>query len=270
MEAFIASKERAKKQGERTYRSKLGPLKKAFPVEFLDSISARALDTYLEQWDDGVTRNDFRKRAVALWRWAYKKNHLPRGVPLEIEQTERAEEEPSEIGIISPTTFKRLLDFIHTKDKSLLPALVLAGFCGIRSDEIHGKRADRTKRQLWEDVSLTEKFVRVTVAKRNTPAWRFVPLCDAAIKWLKLSEKREGPVCEAGAMEKVRLLAREAKFELPENCFRHSFISYRIAFTDGNKPQVATESGNSVTEIDKRYRVPVRKPDAEAWFSAVP
>ncbi len=267
---FIAAKEKAKKQGERTYRAKLDPLKKAFPGQHLDAISAKALDAYLQQWEDGTTRNDLRKRAVALWRWAYSRNHLPRGAPLEIEQTERAREEPTEIGIIDARTFKRLLEFVRANRPELLPALVLAGFCGIRADEIHGKREDRSKRQLWEDIRLDEKFVRVTVAKRNTPAWRFVPLCDAAIAWLNLCEEKKGMVCDPGAMEKVRLVARAANFELPENCFRHSFISYRITATDGNKPQVATEAGNSVREIDRRYRVPVTKAEALAWFAVMP
>jgi hypothetical protein len=78
-------------------------------------------------------------------------------------------------------------------------------------------------------------------------------------------------------MEKVRLLARaartekrEAKFpDLPENAFRHSFISYRIAVT-GNKPQIATEAGNSVSEIDRRYRVPVTKEEGDEWFAITP
>ena len=71
-------------------------------------------------------------------------------------------------------------------------------------------------------------------------------------------------------MEKVRLLLRAADFKIPENCFRHSFISYRIAAMDGNKPQVATEAGNSVAEIDRRYRVPLTKGEGEAWFSLRP
>jgi hypothetical protein len=270
VDAFIKSKERAGKQGERTYRAKLTPLIDAFAGRTLDSISSKALTAYLERYQDGVTRNDFRKRAIALWGWARRSNHLPRGLPLEIEHTERAAEKPSEIGIINAQTYLQVLEFIRAKHPEHLAAVVLAGFCGIRSDEIHGKRADRSIRQLWSDVHLDKKFVRVTVAKKNTPAWRFVPLCDAAIEWLMLCKHRDGTVCGAAAMEAVRKLAADAGFKLPENCFRHSFISYRIAVTDGNKPQVATEAGNSVGEIDRRYRVPVTKAEGEAWFSIRP
>jgi hypothetical protein len=270
IDAFIKAKERAGKQGERTYRAKLSPLNRSFPDQYLDTISGPALTAYLEQFQDGVTRNDLRKRAVALWRWAQKSNYLPREVALEIEQTERADEQETEIGILNAEAFGRILGFIRANHPQHLASVVLAGFCGIRADEIHGKRKDRSIRQTWEDIHLEEKFVRVTVAKKNTPAWRFVPLCDSAIEWLLLCSPRSGEVCEAGAMEKVRLILRDAGFNIPENCFRHSFISYRVAVTGGNKPQVATEAGNSVAEIDRRYRRPVTQTEGEAWFAVRP
>lgn len=70
-------------------------------------------------------------------------------------------------------------------------------------------------------------------------------------------------------MEKVRSIALAAGFDLPENCFRHSFISYRIAVT-GDKPKVASEAGNSVGEIDRRYRVPIPEDQGKAWFAMTP
>lgn len=267
---FIKTKESAGKKGERTYRAKLDPLREAFPGRLINTIKADELEVYLSQYTDGVTRNDFRKRAVALWRWAYKRKHLPAGAPLEIELTERAEEDDTEIGILSPDEWRKLLQWTRETNINLLAPLVLAGFCGIRSEEIHGKRGDYEKRQTWEDVNLDRKYVRVTLAKRNTPSWRIVPLCDAAVKWLQLCPNREGVLCEYGAMWKLRVLAKEAGFTLPPNCFRHSFISYRIVVADGKKQQVATEAGNSVDEIDARYRVPVIKEDGEAWFSSSP
>jgi hypothetical protein len=269
IDAFIAAKERAGKQGERTYLSKLKPLKEYFKDRFLDTIGAAEFTAYLERYEDGVTRNDFRKRTVALCRWAQRIGHLPKHITLEIEETERAVENKTQIGIITPTTYGRLLRFFRENHSEHLAALVLAGFCGIRSDEIHGKRADRSKRQVWEDIHLERRFVQVTTAKTNTPAWRIVPICESAVAWLKLCPSRKGPVCEAGAMERVRSLAIGAGFALPENCFRHSFISYRIAVT-ANKPQVATEAGNSVGEIDRRYRVPLPKDQGEEWFAMNP
>jgi hypothetical protein len=57
---------------------------------------------------------------------------------------------------------------------------------------------------------------------------------------------------------------------LPENCFRHSFISHRVAALGGNKPPVATEAGNSVTKVDSNYRVPLTEREGKAWFEVFP
>jgi len=277
IDAFIQQKEKAKKQGERTYRSKLEPLREHFPERDIDSISAAEFSAYLERWGDGVTRNDFRKRTITLCKWAQGAGFIPRGSILEIERTERADERATEIGTLTPSQFRELLEFVRAEHPEHLAALVLAGFAAIRSDEIHGKRADRAKRQLWEDVDLKRKHLNVTVAKKNTPAWRLVDLPDAAVDWLLLCKDRTGPVCEAGAMEKLRLLLRSAtktdgkpRFAtLPENCFRHSAISYKIAVT-GDKAATATWAGNSVGEIDRRYRRPMTRESGLEWFNIRP
>jgi len=268
--SFISAKNKAGHKGELTYRSRLNALNGYFKEDpNLDEITSQQLGHYLAQMADAVTRNDYRKRAITLWKWAMNNGHLPEGMPLAPERTMRAKETATKIGIINAHGFASLLEFIRAKHPQHLAAVVLAGFCGIRVDEIHGKRPGRTIRQSWEDIYLGRKFLSVTCAKENTPAWRHVPICDAAISWLMLCGDRTGAICEGGAMEKVRRLAKEADHILPENCLRHSFISYRIALT-GNKPQVALEAGNSVTEIDRRYRVPVTKDQAEDWFNVLP
>lgn len=271
IEDFIAAKNAAGNEGSATYTSKLRPLAEMFPGRELASLTSVEFSAYLETFRDAVTRNDHRKRAVTLCRWARNQRRLPRGKELEIELTERAKEVRTEIGVISPAVYGKLLEFFRAQHPQHLAALVLAGFCGIRSDEIHGKRRDRSRRQLWEDVYLDRAFVQVSNAKSNTPADRIVPLCPAAVAWLRLCPRpHEGPVCEPIAIESIRRLARGKGHELPDNCFRHSYISYRIAVVDGNKAQVATEAGNSVREIDLSYRKPFTKEDGLAWFALMP
>lgn len=277
IDRFISQKQKAGKQAERTYRSKLEPLRRHFGERTIDSISAEEFGIYLEQFQDGVTRNDFRKRAVALCRWAQASGFIPRGAALEIEATERASEAATEIGTLTPAQFRALLEWVRAEHPEHLAALVIAGFAAVRADEIHGKRADRERRQLWEDIDLERKHLNVSVAKKNTPSWRLVELPDAAVAWLMLCPNRTGPICEAGAMEKLRLLVRSAKLDngeprfaaLPENGFRHSAISYRIALT-GDKPGTATWAGNSVAEIDRRYRRPMTRQAAQEWFAIHP
>lgn len=291
IEAFIATKDRAGKKGSRTYRAKLKPLLQVQDVAenrpiigdvYVDTIQARQFAAYLETFANGVTRNDHRKRTVTLFRWLQKQGYLRTGEKLAIEATERAAEEPSEIGIISPRTYSEILEFVRKEHPEYLAATVLAGFCGVRSDEIHGKRSDKgvprdsMKRQLWSDIWMDErKAMRVTIAKRNTQAWRNIPLadgkCDAALAWLQLipESERKGFVCSAGAMERVRQLCIAEGFELPENCFRHSYITYTIAVYE-NKELAASRAGNRVAEIDRCYRVPMLKSTGVEWFAIRP
>ena len=143
----------------------------------------------------------------------------------------------------------------------------------MRSAEIHGKRSKPEKRQVWADVHLSKgkQVLNVSAAKINTPAWRLVPICDAAAAWLKLCERGgDGFVSRSCAMDWVRAGLRGAGISLPENCFRHSFISHRVAALGGNKQQVASEAGNSVQKIDSNYRVPLTEAEGMAWFEIRP
>lgn len=272
VDRFIEAKDSAKKKGTRTYTAKLKGAKEHFADWFLDSIPASEWTAFLARFEDGVTRNDIRKRIITMCRWAKKHRHLPQDRLPEIELTERAKETSTPIGILNPEVYDKLLHWFWKNHPGRLAAVVTAGLLGVRSDEIHGKRDDRDKRQVWEDFHLEaeQPFMSVTVAKENTPSNRIVHLNEAAVAWLAVCPgKRKGPICEAGAMEKVRALAIEAKFVLPENCFRHSWITYRIALT-GDKANTATEAGNSVKEIDRRYRVPKPKFEGSAWFATRP
>jgi integrase len=227
----------------------------------IGEVSANQLSTWLAKRENPVSRNTYRKRIVSVWRWAQRNGYLPRELKTEAEQTDRAREDAPEIGIISADTFGALLRYFHGKEPALLGPLVMAGFCGMRRAEVHG--------QAWEDINLVEKHARVTAAKRGTPARRLVPLCDAAVEWLLLCPARKGALSDILAMDRIRLLAIEAKFKLPENCFRHAYISHRVAAT-GNIPQASLDAGNSPQIINRHYRELVTKAEGDSWFAQYP
>lgn len=227
----------------------------------IDIVSARQLDTWLAKSDNPVTRNTRRKRVVSVWRWAQRKGYLPRDARTEAEMTERAHEPAPVIGIIGVATWRSLLVGFRAKHPELLPALVLAGFCGLRRGEIHD--------QTWEDISLERKNVRVTTAKRGTPARRMVPLCDAAVEWLMLCDNRKGRVCDSLAIDGIRRIAQDADVELPDNCFRHGYISHAVA-ASGDIARVSLDAGNSPKEINRHYRELVTEDEGKAWFNVVP
>ncbi len=259
---FTAAKAKAGVDVASSYNRNLPALVLQFGDRKLDTLTARELGHWLEtRYPHPVTRNTARKRSVALWRWARRQGYLPRDAQTEIERTDTAKEAIGQIGVINAETLHGLLNLFRAKHPEYLAALVVAAFCGLRRSEVH--------QQTWEDISFDRKFVRVTSAKRNTPARRLVPLCDVATEWLFLCKNRKGPICTNLAIDRIRDIARVAKFTLPDNAFRHSFISHRVAKT-GDIAATALESGNSVRVIFRHYRELFTKAEGEAWFEVAP
>ena len=276
--AYLKAKTAAKKKIADMHGSTFDKIKADFGGLFIETISAKQLDAWLAKWDHPVTRNTYRRRLVGLWRWTQRQGYLSREVRTEAELTESAQEAAPEIGIITTATWRSMLEYFHGRHPELLPALVLTGFCGLRRSEIHA--------QTWEDISLERKNLRVTSAKRGTPAKRMVPLCDAAITWLMLAPVKKGFICPAVefkgkmqpalAIDGIRRIAKEAmdgkelRFpSVPENCFRHSYISHAVA-ASGDIARVSLDAGNSPKEINRHYRELVSEAEGKAWFASVP
>jgi integrase len=267
VQRFILAKKRAGIDVKASYDKILPSLVLKLGERTLGTVSARELGAWLEErYPHPVSRNTARKRIVALWRWCRDEHYLPRDAKTEAEFTKTAQEDEGEIGIISAETFGRLLHYFKTKHPHYLPALAVAGFCGLRRAEIHT--------QQWEDVDLQAAHVRVTKAKRNTPSKRLTPLSPSAVQWLLLCPDRKGPICENLAIDRIRHIALAAKDDegkplfpdLPDNAFRHSFISHRVAAT-GNVAETSLEAGNSPRVIFQHYRSLVTKSEGQAWFA---
>lgn len=262
VDLFVQAKKRGGVDVTASYNKILPAFAAKFGERTLHTISVRELNAWMdERHPHPVSRNTARKRIVTLWRWARKQGYLPREAMTEAEQTDTAREETADIGVVSGEIYAALLRHFRAQHPEYLGALVVAGFCGLRRSEIH--------EQLWSDINLERKFVRVTKAKRNTPSRRLVPLADAAIEWLILCKNRKGALCTNLAVDRIRDIAREAGFKLPENCFRHSFISHRVAQT-GNVAETALEAGNSPQVIFRHYRELFTKEEGRAWFDIQP
>jgi integrase len=245
-----------------SYKKIFPTLTKVMGDRSLGSLTSRELSAWLDQrHPNPVTRNTARKRIVTLWRWSRRQGYLPRDILTEAEQTDTAIESPKRIGVISGETYRRLLEHFRTNEIKYLAPLVLAGLCGLRRCEIHG--------QVWKDVEIGRALLHVTKAKRNTPAYRLVPIQSNAVAWLNLCPDREGDLCDDMAIDRIREIGREADFVLPKNCFRHSYISHRVAQT-GDVATTSLEAGNSPEEIFRDYRELFSKSDGEAWFNILP
>lgn len=216
------------------------------------------------------TKRNYWKLINTLIQFGVKRKCMSSEILEQVRNVDLPKDNPSEITIWKPSEFEEMLKATRPE---LIPTLVLGGFAGIRTAEIN--RLD------WADIDLEKKMVKITASKAKTRSRRIVPLCDAAIAWLKPYSERTGDVAYYAETNKYAAAimadvwaAREAQgyFTEPEwrkNALRHSFISYRLAETQ-NAHKVAIEAGNSENIIFKNYRELVTEEEANAWFSIFP
>lgn len=274
---FLAAK-KADRRGHRHLKdleNRLGTFSKAFQCA-ISSVTTASISEWLRGLKcSGRTRNNYRNAARNLFRYAAGQGIVPpnqinwdgsNGVAL-------AKEEDTEIEIYTPAEIEKLIAAARWEGADLktinpryfrktpmLPFLVLGAFAGLRTAEIQG--------QVWEDIN--DNYIRVTVAKGNTPQRRLVPISDNLKAWLATCRKESGPVCELNNLTTaIQRLADRAGVAWKHNALRHSYISYRVAEI-GDIPRVALEAGNSPTMINAHYRELVTPEDAATWFGIRP
>lgn len=300
---FIAAMDDLGRKGTRTYASKAKLLTTALGAEImLDTFTSKTIEDGLKTVAHPATRNELLKRLGTMMRWAQRKKLFPAQRAIPTDGIDRAQEPDRDPGIVTPLQLKRCLEFIRRSHPHYLAALSLAALAGVRSDEIHGKRSDKEvprstmPRQRWSHIHIEPQCAEgtcghftVSVAKKNTPAYRTPPITAQLAAWLVLCPRTDGDdyVCIAGAMERVRELIRHADADLgferveievagekvmvndlPENTFRHTWISACLPI-DGIV-KTADWAGNSPQEIERSYRVPMPKSVAKLYGEIMP
>lgn len=270
VKAFLKEKKSRGVDISASYEHFLPKLAEAFTGP-ISSISADLLENWIERTfrTEGskvvhpATFNTARKRLVTLWRWARVKRFLAQDVMTEAERIQSHKEDAKRREIITVREYARVLMLLRDKHPEYLAAAVLAGFCGLRRTEIH--------KQLWRDINLKAGTLAVSSAKEGTQSERLVQIPPAAVEWLMLTNGKDGLVAPAWAQDRIRAICRSAAppINCPQNAFRHSYVSYRVAST-GNVAETSLEAGNSPGVIFKNYRKPVSKEDGEQWFQLTP
>jgi integrase len=269
VEAFLKDRERSGVDTSAGYARTLPRLAEAYADTPVHALTAQELKEWLHKAfrQEGAkhvhpaTFNSHRKRMVTLWKWARDEGYLPRNAQTEIEQVKPLREESQPIGILTVPAYAAVLKLMQEKHPEYLATAVLAGFAGLRRTELHA--------QTWDNIDLKRGLLTVTKAKRNTPSMRMVHLCPAALEWLVLCPRKGELVSPAWGVDRIRAFAHDAKIHCPENAFRHSFITYRVADT-GNVDETALEAGNSREVVFQHYRELVSKDEGKAWFALTP
>ena len=276
VEEFIAAKQKNGIDVKASYRRQLAsdPKSKrtprprtvptfadAFRGQLLRNVTHQAIQAHLNEFLHPVSRNTRRTRIVSLFRWARKEGYLPQEIQTAAERTDAAVEHDTEIGVVTPEQLRQAFRLIHKKAPHYIPALTLAALCGMRRTEVHA--------QDWSDIDLKRKFVRVTRAKKNTPANRIIDLNDAAVAWLFAHQKKSGRVCSNLALDRIRAICATAKLPLAENGFRHAHISARVA-VEADVKRIALDSGNSPDLIFSNYRKVMHPEEGKDYLEVGP
>lgn len=167
-----------------------------------------------------------------------------------------------DVAIYSPEEFRLLLE---ASDAAFQPILALGGLAGLRSSEL--------ERVEWSDVDLVAGHVALGAARTKTATRRLVPLCAAAIAWLKPHAKASGRIWADPGRDSLYRAQKEASLasgvSWQQNGLRHSYGTYRFALT-GDAGRVARELGNSAAIVHTHYRALATPEAAREWFGIIP
>ena len=237
---------------------RLGRFCAAFGERKLAEISTAELEGFLASLNVAAeTRNTFRRDIRTLWSFAEKRGW---GSAQTAKNTERAKALDRPPEILKPEQAASLL--AESKDNDLLAFHAIGLFAGLRVAEI--KALD------WRDIDLAGGYIHVGAKISKTRSRRLVPLTPNLLAWLQPVSKPVGPVIEKELRYRHEAArARAGIKDWPENCMRHSFVSYRLAAT-GNAAQTALESGHDQAVLFAHYREIVRPKDAERFFAIIP
>jgi integrase len=232
-------------------RLRLGLLCAAFKNKTIAQISTGDLESFLANLNVAPeTRNTFRRDIRTLWSFAEKRGWAMSAIAKNTERSKAIEKPP---GILNPAQAAALL--AESKDDDLLAFHAIGLFAGLRVAEI--------KALNWKDVDLAGGSIHVGAKISKTRARRLVPILENLRAWLQPIARLSGPIVERELRyrhEAARELARIKRW--PENCMRHSFVSYRLAATrmrrrqplsrDTTKPSCLNTTVNSFDRKTQR------------------
>lgn len=216
------------------------------------------------------SRNNYRTALLALV--AFCKDHKL----LRKEWDELANIKPHKINkgieeVYTPDEMRAMLFAAEDHYPQHLPAFAIMGLGGCRHCELREESDLQAPVLDWRDIHFETGLIHVdeAVAKSNTGR-RYVPMQPSLMAWLKPHARSSGPICKvANLSNALKRIADKAGVPFKQNALRNSFISYRCAMTH-DVALVASEAGNSESEIQNSYRKEIPESVAKKYFAILP
>jgi integrase len=252
--------------------SRLGKFASHFGKKPLHEIRPADVEDFLGTISAGGNRWSSFKRLRPFFKFAKRRNWVSVNVTEEIPAPKV---EPPSREVYSVSDFHSLLWMAEGHYPDLLPFIVLAGYCFLRTAElVKTFREDKVLR--WQNILWDENppviHVPNEIAKstRSASDERFIPLISAAVRWLSPIRKDQGEVMPMSSSRFWDLWAELTDLggvpRIP-NGLRHSCISYSLAANPEHGVALTSQwAGNSEVTIRKHYRRLLRQADGKMWF----
>lgn len=258
----------------------LTPFQKDFGTRKIHEISAQEIAEWLasRRGEDGAlwsvkTRRNVRGSLVSMSLYAQRMlNAIPDMGQTEFQKVKNPKkDQKGEVEIYTSAEIRKLLTAAITHDIEMIPAIVVGCFQGLRPDEFHAENAQR-RPLTWEAFNWNDKLLHVTGQKVRSKQTRDIPLHAVSQAWLRPFKGETGDIWRLKKAFDKRLkdLCTIAGVEKLYDGFRHSYASYRVRHLKGNLAHLASEMGNSPTEIINSYKRNVTDKAADTWFSIKP
>ncbi|MDA0989688.1 MAG: tyrosine-type recombinase/integrase [Verrucomicrobia bacterium] len=169
-------------------------------------------------------------------------------------------------GILTPAEVEKVLFAAVEHEPSMVPALALGFFAGVRTNEI---------RQLdWSNVNLADKRVTIPPAIAKRRSVRHIDMADNLMAWLAPYAKEHGRIAPAGTEWRYRFDKVREKAEVtewPHNAARHSFATYHLAgCEDANKTALQLGHRGGTNLLFNHYRGLTTREDAARFWKITP
>jgi integrase len=242
-------------------RPRLGRFVATFGSKPIRSIVAAEIETWLHDLTlSPQSINNYRSIVGAFFEYALKRELVEKNPVAGIDKVKLIDKAAE---IFTPKQLAGLLAAAHP---SLLPALALQAFAGLRTAEV--------LRLEWSDVDLVGGFVTVGAHKSKTARRRLIPIAPNLAEWLRPYAQMSGPVYGTKTRNyHADIDALRSSIDLaawPNNGLRHSFASYHLA-KHQDAAALMPQMGHTTTrQIFETYREFVRPEEAEKYWNIRP
>jgi len=257
----------AKKREKKSPRY-LGDLKhklKRFVATFgerqAESITADEISQWLVGLNLGpIGQNNYRRVLVLTFNYGLKRKYCRTNPAADSDKVKEVE---TEVSILTPAEAAKLLE---VADDSILPAIALGLFAGLRRSELESLD--------WKEIDFTQGHILVRAEIAKSARRRFIEMPDNLREWLEPHAKAKGPVTlnTHGFRKSFDKARSDAGLLIgwDGNELRHSFASYHLADRKdaGETSQALGHTSPSV--VFKHYRKVVTAGEAKVFWSITP